>query len=95
LLAQECVTTIERAGGIAVLIPPRVDADARMAAAVISRLDELMVAGGVDVEPGRYAARPDPACIRPVPIVTPLSWPWPAPQASWTHRCWAYAAGCG
>jgi putative glutamine amidotransferase len=61
LLPQEYVTKIERAGAIAVLIPPRVDADARMAAAVIARLDGLMLAGGVDVEPGRYAARPHPS----------------------------------
>lgn len=61
LLPQEYVTKIERAGAIAVLIPPRVDADARMAAAVISRLDGLMLAGGVDVEPGRYGARAHPS----------------------------------
>ena len=58
LLTYSYVTKIERAGGIAVLIPPRVDADAEMARAVISRLDGLMLAGGVDVEPSRYAATP-------------------------------------
>lgn len=58
LLPYNYVTKIERAGGIAVLIPPRVDADAQMARAVISRLDGLMLAGGVDVEPRRYAALP-------------------------------------
>jgi hypothetical protein len=44
------VTKVERAGGIALLIPPRVDADAEMARAVVARLDGLMLAGGVDVE---------------------------------------------
>jgi putative glutamine amidotransferase len=58
LLPYDYVTKVERAGGIAVLIPPRVDADAQMARAVISRLDGLMLAGGVDVEPQRYAAQP-------------------------------------
>lgn len=61
LLPYDYVTKIERAGGIAVLIPPRPDADAQMAAAVLSRLDGLMLAGGVDVEPRRYAAIPHPS----------------------------------
>jgi len=61
LLPYEYVTKIERAGGIAVLIPPRADADTEMARAVISRLDGLMLAGGVDVEPQRYAAQPHPS----------------------------------
>jgi putative glutamine amidotransferase len=61
LLPYSYVAKVERAGGIAVLIPPRVDADAGMARAVISRLDGLMLAGGVDVEPRRYAALPHPS----------------------------------
>ena len=61
LLPYNYVAKVERAGGIAVLIPPRVDADAEMARAVVSRLDGLMLAGGVDVEPRRYAARPHPS----------------------------------
>jgi putative glutamine amidotransferase len=56
LLPLEYVTKIERAGGIALLIPPRVDADSQLAAAILSRLDGLMLAGGVDVEPRRYGA---------------------------------------
>jgi len=67
LLPYNYVAKVERAGGIAVLIPPRVDADAEMARAVVSRLDGLMLAGGVDVEPRRYAARPHPSVqqVRP------------------------------
>jgi putative glutamine amidotransferase len=61
LLPYNYVTKIERAGGIAVLIPPRADADAEMARAVVSRLDGLMLAGGADVEPQRYAAQPHPS----------------------------------
>jgi putative glutamine amidotransferase len=61
LLPYEYVTKIEAAGGIAVLIPPRADADLQMARSVISRLDGLMLAGGVDVEPRRYAAQPHPS----------------------------------
>jgi Peptidase C26 len=37
LLPYNYVTKVERAGGIAVLIPPRVDADAEMARAARSR----------------------------------------------------------
>jgi putative glutamine amidotransferase len=61
LLPYDYVTKIEAAGGIAVLIPPRADADALMAGAVLSRLDGLMLAGGVDVEPHRYGAQPHPS----------------------------------
>lgn len=61
LLPYEYVTKIEGAGGIAVLIPPRLDADPEMARAVISRLDGLMLAGGVDIEPRRYGAAPHPS----------------------------------
>jgi putative glutamine amidotransferase len=61
LLPHNYVTKVERAGGIAVLIPPRVDADAEMARAVMSRLDGLILAGGADVDPARYAAEPHPS----------------------------------
>ena len=61
LLPYDYVTKIERAGGIALLIPPRADADAQMAGEVVSRLDGLMLAGGVDVEPQRYGAQPHPS----------------------------------
>jgi putative glutamine amidotransferase len=61
LLPQDYVTKVEAAGGIAVLIPPRLDADERLAAEVLARLDGLILAGGADVEPSRYAAPAHPA----------------------------------
>ena len=61
LLPHNYVVQVERAGGIAVLIPPRVDADDEMALAIVSRLDGLILAGGADVDPGRYAAHPHPS----------------------------------
>ncbi|KES06930.1 glutamine amidotransferase [Streptomyces toyocaensis] len=48
---------VQRAGGLAALLPP--DAPDR-AAATVARLDGLVVAGGPDVEPVRYGAEPDP-----------------------------------
>jgi len=61
LVPYDYVSKVERAGGIAVLIPPRADADAEMARAVVARLDGLIIAGGADVEPGRYGAQPHPS----------------------------------
>ncbi|MFE9451322.1 gamma-glutamyl-gamma-aminobutyrate hydrolase family protein [Streptomyces sp. NPDC006739] len=48
---------VQRAGGLAALLPP--DAPER-AAATVARLDGLVIAGGPDVEPVRYGAERDP-----------------------------------
>lgn len=48
---------VQRAGGLAAMVPPD---DPVHAAAVVARLDGLVVAGGPDVEPARYGARPGP-----------------------------------
>ncbi|WP_261993005.1 gamma-glutamyl-gamma-aminobutyrate hydrolase family protein [Streptomyces sp. adm13(2018)] len=48
---------VQESGGIAVMLPP--DAP-QTAAAVVDRLDGLVVAGGADVEPVRYGAERDP-----------------------------------
>ncbi|MFF5252082.1 gamma-glutamyl-gamma-aminobutyrate hydrolase family protein [Streptomyces leeuwenhoekii] len=48
---------VQRAGGLAVMLPP--DAPEHAAAAV-ARLDGLVIAGGPDVEPSRYGAAPGP-----------------------------------
>jgi len=49
------VRKIEQAGGLVVIIPPRTDADPTLAAEILSRLDGLVIAGGADVDPDRYA----------------------------------------
>ncbi len=61
LLPHAYVRQVERAGGIAVLVPPRQDADERLARGLLERLDGVVLAGGVDVAPELYAARRHPS----------------------------------
>lgn len=49
---------VQRSGGLAVLLPP--DGGEGAAAAAVTRLDALVIAGGPDVEPARYGASPQP-----------------------------------
>lgn len=65
VLPMEYVDHLTRAGAVAVLLPPpgatdtaRLDAEV---AAVLARLDGLVVAGGADVSADRYGAPPHPA----------------------------------
>jgi gamma-glutamyl-gamma-aminobutyrate hydrolase PuuD len=55
LLPRTYTDAVIAAGGLPVLLPPRVE----MAAAV-DRLDGVVLAGGADVDPARYGAEPDP-----------------------------------
>ncbi|MFJ6751006.1 gamma-glutamyl-gamma-aminobutyrate hydrolase family protein [Streptomyces sp. NPDC091266] len=48
---------VQRAGGLAALLPP---GDPATAAAAVARLDGLVIAGGADVAPARYGAEPHP-----------------------------------
>ncbi len=67
LLPHAYVAKVEQAGGVALLIPPRLDADDQMATEVLARLDGLVIAGGADVEPSRYGAPPHPLVQSPRP----------------------------
>jgi putative glutamine amidotransferase len=49
---------VQRAGGLAAMLPP--DGDPAAAAEVVARLDGLVISGGPDVEPVRYGAEPHP-----------------------------------
>jgi putative glutamine amidotransferase len=56
LLPRRYVDKVAQAGGLPVLLPP-----SEGGAAVLSRLDALVLSGGSDVEPARYGAAAHPA----------------------------------
>ncbi len=57
LVPADYARSIERSGGAPVLLPPVASAEA--AAAVVARIDGLVIAGGADVNPLRYGQQPD------------------------------------
>ncbi|MEV5146304.1 gamma-glutamyl-gamma-aminobutyrate hydrolase family protein [Streptomyces sp. NPDC052727] len=64
LLAAGYPRLVQRAGGLAALLPP--DAPEHAGAAV-ARLDGLVIAGGPDVDPARYGAERSPRTGPPAP----------------------------
>lgn len=62
LLPSDYARSVERAGGVPVLVPPLGSAAA--ARTVLERLDGLLIAGGADVNPARYGQEPAPSVIR-------------------------------
>lgn len=65
LVPHAYVAKVEAAGGVALVVPPRVDADEEVAEAVLRRLDGLIISGGADVDPERYAAARHPKSQAP------------------------------
>jgi putative glutamine amidotransferase len=55
---------VNRAGGIAVLLPPQ-PVDAAIASRVLDGLDGLIISGGKDVDPARYGQAAHPATDEP------------------------------
>ena len=58
-LPEVYFAAVERAGGIPLLLPPQ-PLDGGVAEQVIARIDGLIIAGGLDVEPSRYGAEASP-----------------------------------
>jgi len=61
LVPHRYVRKVEDAGAIALVIPPRADADDATARALLERLDGVVLAGGVDVAPELYADERHPS----------------------------------
>lgn len=61
VLPHAYVTRVEQAGGIALVLPPQHDAGEGAVAAVLGRLDGVIIAGGADIEASRYGAQPHPS----------------------------------
>ena len=55
---------VNRAGGIAVLLPPQ-PVDAAIANRVLDGIDGLIISGGKDVDPARYGQEPHPTTDTP------------------------------
>ncbi len=65
VLPYRYVEQVQRAGGLAVVLPPRHDVDEDMATRLLGRLDGLVVGGGADVHAARYGADPHPSSQDP------------------------------
>lgn len=60
LVPHSYVRKVEEAGGIAVVILPRIDDTDDLVRAVLARLDGVVISGGVDVAPELYGAQRHP-----------------------------------
>jgi putative glutamine amidotransferase len=64
LIPHSYIRKVEQAGGIALVIPPRLDSaddDHRLVRELLSRLDAVIIAGGADLAPELYDAERHPS----------------------------------
>ncbi len=66
LLAHEYVTAVQRAGAMALVIPPDAQLE-RDPSEALDRADGLMLAGGADIDPSMYGERRHPQTTHTVP----------------------------
>jgi putative glutamine amidotransferase len=66
LLARNYVDAVQRAGGLALMLPP----DPHLVedpSQVLELIDGLLLAGGADIDPGAYGEKPGPETVGTVP----------------------------
>jgi putative glutamine amidotransferase len=56
VLPHDYVLKVRDAGGRHIVIPPWTEVDVEAAQDIVARIDGLVIAGGADVDPGRYGA---------------------------------------
>jgi putative glutamine amidotransferase len=66
LAPRSYATAVQRAGGLALLLPPDAAAEVEPDR-ILERLDALILAGGADVDPASYGAEPHPETVSTSP----------------------------